>query len=136
MNNGLSQVLTNNNLVSVLDTIKEYQFYLNGQPQPTRAVPTASLSANPTTSAQIALWEVEKTLSTCGKSVRELSQSWSHFVIGRALARYGGVYDLQEVGGASLKQEYTAGVLNKLLITYVGHLRKLIINTEGKRIEL
>jgi len=136
MDNSEADNLTTNNLDTTLDTIKEYQFYINGLPQPTRAVPTTSLSANPPTSAQIALWEVEKTLATCGKDVRELSQSWEHFVIGRALARYGGVYDLQEVGGLSLKQEYTASAINKLLLTYVGHLRKLVINADGKYVEL
>ena len=136
MDNNELNNLTTNNLDTTLDTIKEYQFYLDGLPQPTRAVPTASLSLNPQTSAQIALWEVEKTLATCGKDVRELSQSWEHFVIGRALARYGGVYDLQEVGGISLKQEYTASVINKLLLTYVGHLRKLVITAGGKYVEL
>ena len=136
MDNSEADNLTTNNLDTTLDTIKEYQFYINGLPQPTRAVPTASLSLNPPTSAQIALWEVEKTLATCGQDVRELSQSWEHFIIGRALARYGGVYDLQEVGGLSLKQEYTASVINKLLLTYVGHLRKLVINADGKSVEL
>jgi hypothetical protein len=136
MDNSESQNLTTNNLNTSVDTIKEYQFYLDGMPQPTRAVPTSSLSLNPQTSAQIALWEVEKTLATCGQDVRELSQSWDHFVVGRALARYGGVYDLQSVGGISLKQEYTNPIRNKLLLSYVGHIRKLIINADGKRIEL
>jgi hypothetical protein len=136
MDNSEAENLTTNNLLTTIDTLKEYQFYLNGLPQPTRAVPTSSLSLVPPTSSQIALWEVEKTLATCGKDVRDLSQPWNNFVIGRALARYGGVYDLQEVGGISFKQEYTASILNKLLLTYVGHLRKLVINADGKYVEL
>ena len=136
MDNSEAENLTTNNLLTTIDTLKEYQFYLNGLPQPTRAVPASSLSLLPPTASQIALWEVEKTLATCGKDVRDLSQPWNNFVIGRALARYGGVYDLQEVGGISLKQEYTASAINKLLLTYVGHLRKLVINAEGKYVEL
>ena len=136
MDNGLAQNLTTNNLETTLDTIKEYQFYINGQPQPTRAVPTSSLSANPSTASQIALWELEKTLTTCGVEVRDIDSPQSHFAVGRALARYGGVYNLKDVGGLALKQEYSNATKNKLLVSFVGHLRKLVVNSSGKIVEL
>ena len=136
MDNGLAQNLTTDNLDTTLDTIKQYQFYINGQPQPTRAVPTAILNPPESKASQIALWELEKTLATCGKAVRNLGDGNEHFAMGRALARYGGVYDLKSVGGLSLKTEYSNAVKNKLLLTYVGHLRKLVVNTAGKIVEL
>jgi len=136
MNNGLAQNLTNKNLSTTLDTIKEYQFYINGQPQPTRAVPTSTLSANPATCSQVAMWELEKTLKTCGVEVRDLNAPERHFAVGRALARYGGVYNLKDVGGLALKQEYSNAQENKLLISFVGHLRKLVVNSSGKIVEL
>jgi hypothetical protein len=136
MNNGLAQNLTNDNLDTTLDTIKEYQFYINGQPQPTRAVPTSTLSAVPATCSQVAMWELEKTLKTCGVEVRDLNSPERHFAVGRALARYGGVYNLKDVGGLALKQEYSNAQENKLLISFVGHLRKLVVNSSGKIVEL
>ena len=136
MDNGLPTNLTTNNLKTTLDNIKQYQFYINGQPQPTRAVPTFQYSALLPTISQIALWELEKTLATCKKEVRNLGQPEDNFAIGRALARYGGCYNLKEVGGLSLKQEYTNPTKNKLLLTFVGHLRKLVVNTSGKIVEL
>ena len=133
MNNTLTQNLTNNNLATTLDTIDNYQWYVDGSPQPTRAVSLSSLSNPVSTTAQIALWELEKTLITFGMDVRELDDLDSHLAIGRALARYGGVYDLQDTGIA-LKQEYNTPILNKLMLSFIGHLRTIIINTEGKTV--
>lgn len=136
MDNGLATTLTNDNLGTTLDNIREYQFYINGQPQPTRSVNVSSLSKTQPTASQIALWELEKTFTTCGWDVRELRAPDEHFAIARPFARYGGVYNLKDVGGCALKQEYDAPAENKLILSYVGHLRRLIVNTGGKIVEL
>lgn len=133
MNNTLQQNLTNNNLVSTLDTIDNYQWYVDGSPQPTRAVSLSSFSNAIPTTSQVALWELEKTLTTFGIDVRELDEMGTNLAIGRALARYGGVYDLQD-SGIALKQEYDTPTLNKLMLSYIGHLRTIIISLEGKSV--
>ena len=136
VNNEQAQNLTTANLSTTLDNIQEYQFYINGQPQPTRSVRVADLSKTIPTANQIALWELQKSLSTSGVQVRDLEKPETAFAIGRALARYNGVYNLKEVGGLALKQEYSGSAVNKLLITYVGSLRRLTINSSGKVVEL
>lgn len=136
MNNGLAQTLTNDNLKTTLDNIREYQFYINGQPQPTRSVNVSSLSKTIPTASQIALWELEKSFTTCSWDVRELRLPHSNFAIARPFARYGGVYNLKDVGGCALKQEYDAPTQNKLILSFVGHLRRLVVNTGGKIVEL
>lgn len=136
MNNQNAENLTTDNLSTTLDNIKEYQFYINGQPQPTRAVATDDLSKTIPTCNQVALWELTKSLASSGIGVRKLDAPEKHFAIGRSLAKQGGVYNLKDVGGLALKQEYTGAVVNKLLITYVGSLRRLVVNASGKVVEL
>tara|TARA_R110000824_G_scaffold116072_2_gene267382 strand:- start:54 stop:1778 length:1725 start_codon:yes stop_codon:yes gene_type:complete len=135
-NEGVSDDLWSDTLSPVLDTIKDYQWYVNGIGFPTRAVDLTTLSAAQTTTAQIALWEQEKALSSCGVPVSCLSKQQDHFFLGRALARYNGVYNLREAGGVQLKTTYSNAVLNKLLITYICHIRKVVVSSRGKFVEL
>jgi hypothetical protein len=67
--------------------------------------------------------------------VKQLDYQEENFFIARALARYGTIYNLAEDGNISLRVEYDAPVLNKLMISYVGGLRRLIVNSSGKYIE-
>ena len=94
------------------------------------------LSKTQPTCNQVALWELQKALSTSGVKVRDLEKPETAFAIGRALARYNGVYNLKDVGGLALKQEYSGSTKNKLLITFIGSLRRLTINSSGKIVEL
>ena len=68
--------------------------------------------------------------------VRKLDKPEKHFAVGRSLAKQGGVYNLKDVGGLALKQEYSGAEKNKLLVTFVGSLRRLIVNASGKVVEL
>jgi len=56
-------------------------------------------------------------------------------MICRALARYGSIYNLQKDGNISLRIEYTNPTQNKLMINYIGGLRRLVVNSMGKSIE-
>ena len=136
MNNTLSDDLWSNSLTPVLDTIKDYQWYVNGVGFPTRAVDTTSLSLATPLTAQIGMWEQEKALSSCGVPVSCLTNQNIHFFIGRALARYNGVYNLREAGGIQLKTSYTNPTVNKLLITYICHIRKIVVSSRGKFVEM
>jgi len=135
-NLGLSQSVMNENLETTLDTINNYQFLVNGTGQPTRVVDCSPLVRATPTTAQVQLWEMEKALSSAKNQVRNLKDSHSNFMVARALARYGGVYDLKADGNISLKQVYTNPVENKLIISFISHLRRIKVNKQGLTVEL
>jgi len=135
-NLGLSQSVENDNLDTTLDTIDNYQFIVNGTGQPTRRVDCEPLTRAQPTTAQVQLWEMEKALSSAKNVVRNLKDPQKNFMVARALARYGGVYDLKADGSISLKQDYSAPVENKLLISYVAHLRRISVSKEGLVVDL
>lgn len=128
--------LYNDNFSTVVDTIKDYQFFVNGTGQPTRKVNLETLSNLHPQPSQLALWENEKALASARVPVRDLKNPHQSFMVSRALARYGGVYDLKDDGQISLKQEYSAPTKDKLLISYICHLRRLRVNPEGLVVEL
>lgn len=135
-NLGLSQSVRNDNLLTVLDDINSYQFIVNGAGQPTRRVDCEPLTRATPTTAQVQLWEMEKALSSAKNVVRNLKVPEKNFMVARALARYGGVYDLKADGSISLKQEYGNPILNKLLVSFISHLRRIRVNREGLVVEL
>ena len=139
LENGLSESMENNNLASVLDGVQFYNFYVNGKSQPTRKVSLGRLNNSPSLVEQLALWEVEKSMSTSRVVTRNLQRPEDNFVISRALARYGGVYDLRADGNISLRVEYstsTPPTKQKLFVSYIMGLRRLIVNKDGCRVEL
>jgi len=133
--NNIANSVANNNLDTVIDTAKDYNYLVNNKLQPTRKVPLRQLSQTPARTEQIALFETEKALGAVRIMVKQLDYQEENFFIARALARYGTIYNLAEDGNISLRVEYDAPVLNKLMISYVGGLRRLIVNSSGKYIE-
>jgi len=133
--NNIANSVANNNLDSVIDTAKDYNYLVNNKLQPTRKVPLSMLSQTPPKTEQIALFETEKALGAVRIMVKQLDFQEENFFIARALARYGTIYNLAEDGNISLRVEYDTPVLNKLMISYVGGLRRLIVNSSGKYIE-
>lgn len=133
--NNVANSVANNNLDTVIDTAKDYNYLVNNKLQPTRKVPLRQLSQTPPRTEQIALFETEKALGAVRIMVKQLDYQEENFFIARALARYGTIYNLAEDGNISLRVEYDAPVLNKLMISYVGGLRRLIVNSSGKYIE-
>lgn len=136
MNNGVSANLGNNNLETTLDTLENYQFIVNGTGQPTRRVDTIPYTNAIPTIAQVALWETEKALTSSKIMVRNLKEPHKNFMVARALARYGGVYDLKADGSISLKQEYSNPIETKLMISFIGHLRRIVVSRIGMSVEL
>lgn len=133
--NNVANSVANNNLDTVIDTAKDYNYLVNNKLQPTRKVPLRQLSQTPARTEQIALFETEKALGAVRIMVKQLDYQEENFFIARALARYGTIYNLAEDGNISLRVEYDTPVLNKLMISYVGGLRRLIVNSSGKYIE-
>lgn len=139
LENGLKESMENDNFASVLDGVQYYNFYVNGKSQPTRKVPLGRLNNSPSLVEQLALWEVEKSMSTSRVVCRNLQRPQDNFVISRALARYGGVYDLRADGNISLRVEYstaTPPTKQKLFVSYIMGLRRLIVSKDGCRVEL
>ena len=139
LQNGLKESMENDNFKSVLDGVQFYNFYVNGKSQPTRKVPVGRLNNAIPLVEQLALWEVEKSMSTSRVVCRNLTLPEDNFVISRALARYGGVYDLRADGNISLRVEYstaTPPTKQKLFVSYIMGLRRLIVSKDGCRVEL
>jgi len=137
--------LADEKMVCVLDTIKEYAWFINNQSQPTR--PVNCQRSNYGKYDQLKMWEDEKALTACRLPVRNLDllatdNGGSDYnpvqkftgkgnCFSRALAKFGGCYDLRSDGSIQLRTEYMAPVLNKLMITYIAHLRRIRISSEG-----
>tara|TARA_R110001599_G_scaffold320831_1_gene531200 strand:- start:14928 stop:16781 length:1854 start_codon:yes stop_codon:yes gene_type:complete len=125
------------NFATTLDNIQNYNFIVNGQLQPTRKVLLGRLSNDK--SEQVALWEIEKALSSAKLMVRNLNKQEQQFAIARALARYGGVYNLAADGNISLRCEYSSSnlpVKNKLFTSYIYGLRRIRATKNGLVVEL
>ena len=141
--NGLAENVINNNLASLVDNVKDYNFLIANKQQPTQRVSLSGLS-NPTAGTpiveQVALFETEKALGSSKLAVRNLEHQSDNLVISRSLARYGGVYPLVKDGGFQLRVDYKGAPQNpqknKLFITYVGGLRRLIVGKGGMRVQV
>lgn len=138
LENGVPETASRDNLATVIDNADTYNFYVAGRSQPTRKVSVARLSLAPSLVEQVHLWEVEKAMSTSRIVCRNLVLPEKNFLFSRALARYGGVYDLRADGNISLRVEYsttTPPVKNKLFVSYIMGLRRLIVDKDGVRVE-
>ena len=120
---------------TVIDGCDNYNYIVNQKLQPTRKVNLKLLSQTPAKTAQVALYENEKALGATKVMVSNLDYQEDNFFISRALAMYGNIYDLEADGNISLKIEYTNPQVNKLMITYIAGLRRMIVNRDGMRIE-
>ena len=135
VDNSVAVAIERNNLRTVVDDAQNYNYIVDNQLQPTRKVDLAQLNQVPYRTEQLALFEMEKALSAITIHPRQLDFQQENFMVARALSRYGGVYNLAETGNASLRVEYTNPVKNKLMITFIGGLRRLVINKDGRYIE-
>ena len=130
----LGEALNNDNLATITDNVNNYQYLVNNKLQPTRKVDVVPLTLAPPKAAQVQLWETEKALGASRCRVRNLENSWDNFLIGRALAKYGGVYNLKADGNLGLKVEYdvtTPPTKNKLWINQIASIRRLVVNRDG-----
>jgi len=136
--NGQSESVDKNNLASTVDNANTYSFLVNNKLQPTRAVNVGSLSDTQPVASQTALWETEKALSSSRQLVRNLNEPNKNFMFGRALARYGGIFNAD--GNLSLKVDYknapNGPQHNKLFISYVGGFRRLRVGAMGSSVEV
>jgi hypothetical protein len=125
-----------NNLETITDNASNYNYIIDGKFMPTRKVRLSQLSQGIPKTEQVALFEFEKALSSIRVHPKNLDYQKDNFSFGRALGRYGGVYDLSQTGNASLRVEYSNPLRNKLMVTFVGGLRRLVVSKDGRFVEM
>ncbi len=135
LQNNVAPSVSYNNLNPVIDTASSYNYLVANKLQPTRRVNLGLLSQTPAKTEQVALFECEKALGSCKIMVKQLDHQDTNFFIARALARYGTIYNLAADGNISLRIDYDNPQMNKLMVNYVGGLRRLVVNSSGKFIE-
>ena len=136
VNNSQGLSVTAQNLDTIVDKIKNYNYLIDNKSQPVQRVRLTQLSQVPAKTEQVALFEAEKALSAVKIHPKNLDYQDKNFFVGRHLSRYGGVYNLASTGNASLRMEYdTTSDKNKLMVTYIGGLRRLVVNRNGRFVE-
>ena len=136
LDNSKGNAIQHQNLDTVVDDADNYNYLIDNKLQPTRRVPLKQLSQTVPKTEQVALFEWEKALTAVKIHPKNLDFQDTNFAIGRHLSRYGGVYDLASTGNASLRIQYGNDTnKNKLMVTYIGGLRRLIVNKDGRYIE-
>lgn len=134
INNSLSQRYYHHNLDTIIDDADNYNYLIDNKLVPTRRVRLSQLSQTVPKTEQVALFEAEKSLTSIKIHPKNLDFQEENFFIGRGLGRYGGVYNLASTGNASLRVEYTNPLKNKLMVSYIGGIRRLRINRDGRTV--
>tara|TARA_R110000803_G_scaffold115427_2_gene183924 strand:- start:8718 stop:10505 length:1788 start_codon:yes stop_codon:yes gene_type:complete len=135
INNSLSQRYYHHNLDTIIDDADNYNYLIDNKLVPTRRVRLSQLSQTVPKTEQVALFESEKSLTSIKIHPKNLDFQEDNFFIGRGLGRYGGVYNLAATGNASLRLEYTNPLKNKLMVSYIGGIRRLTINRNGRTVQ-
>jgi len=134
VDNSLSQRYYHKNLDTIIDDADNYNYLIDNKLVPTRRVRLSQLSQTVPKTEQVALFEAEKSLTSIKIHPKNLDFQDENFFIGRGLGRYGGVYNLAATGNASLRVEYTNPLKNKLMVSYIGGIRRLTINRNGRSV--
>ena len=135
IDNSLSQRYYHHNLDTIIDDADNYNYLIDNKLVPTRRVRLSQLSQTVPKTEQVALFESEKSLTSIKIHPKNLDFQEDNFFIGRGLGRYGGVYNLAATGNASLRLEYTNPLKNKLMVSYIGGIRRLTINRNGRTVQ-
>ena len=109
--------------------LKKYSYAIDGKKNPNRDVNTELTTTNTHFISQQATFELQKTLESCGLVVRSLPVK-SSFLIGRALGRYGGVYNLSEKN-LTLRTEFNTNTESLMCLNYLCSLRRLNVSNKG-----
>ena len=123
-------------LTGCWDFMSQYQWFYNGQLNPSRPVQTNVISSKVSVQQQ-PLIELEKALAQANIQPRSFRAIHTNGVIGRALSLQNGTYNT--VGrDFNLQVEYTgtAPVKNKLWHNYVSHMRRIVIKNTDIAIQI
>ena len=115
--------------ISVGDGLKKYSYAIDGKKNPNRDVETGLTTNNAHFINQQSTFELQKALESCGITIRELPVK-KNFLVGRAMGRYGGVFNLKE-HNLTLRTEYESATSSLLCLNYLCSLRRLNVSNKG-----
>ncbi len=124
-------------LVGIADEISDYQFFYNGQLNPSRKVECDKISRRVGVQQQ-QLIELEKALAMSGINPLSFMKYKENFCIGRALALQQGVYNTagRDFNVQCNYQGSRAPVKPKLWCNYVSHIRRLVVQGDAVSIQI
>ncbi len=130
---------TRSGLVGIADKLDNYQVLYDGKLNPTRPV-SCSLTSNRVSIDQQPIIELEKALAMGGVRPLSFSKFRENFVVGRALTLQDGVVDLRG-RDFSLQVQYDSAdagldAKNKLWMSWVAHLRRIVVKGDSIQIEI
>ena len=124
-------------LVGICDEASDYQFFYNGQLNPSRKVDLTKIGRRFGVSQQY-LIELEKALAMSGINPLSFSKFQENFCIGRALALQQGVYN---TSGRDFNLQVNYGTTrtpkkNKLWHNFVSHIRRLVVQGDSVVVQI
>tara|TARA_R110000823_G_scaffold75415_3_gene172563 strand:+ start:645 stop:1709 length:1065 start_codon:yes stop_codon:yes gene_type:complete len=131
---------TRSGLVGIADYIRDYQILYDGKLNPTRPVPCGKISDR-TSIEQQPLIELEKALAMGGIHPLSFAKFRENFCIGRALSLQDGVVDLRGKDFSlqvqyDLPEEGDPAAKNKLWMSWVSHLRRIVVRGDAISLEI
>ena len=116
-----------NSFAGVADNARNYQWVFGTSLQPSRQVELSRYSQALVRPEPLHVSELQKSLININRSVYSLQKIQDHFLIGRAFSKYGQVANLS-TNTLSLRIDYTsAATTQKVINSYVYHLRRLSV---------
>tara|TARA_R100000353_G_scaffold89888_1_gene66469 strand:+ start:6776 stop:8515 length:1740 start_codon:yes stop_codon:yes gene_type:complete len=119
-------------LVGICDELSSVQYQINGKLVPSRPISTKKCATRESIDA-FHLYELEKTLDNAGvvpRSFRKYLENWN---LGRGFATQQGAMDLRDKDLSVLLkyEETTAPTKNKIINSFVFHVRRLVMRGSG-----
>lgn len=122
-------------LEGITDDIKDFQFLYDGRLQPNRRVSLEKTATTKSIDAQHLIL-LDQALSQAGIVGHSFAKFNQNFVIGKPLALGDAVYDGRNKD-FSLQVNYNSGsVKNKLWLSFVHHIRRIVIAGDSVRVEV
>tara|TARA_R100000388_G_C7243702_1_gene163325 strand:- start:817 stop:2604 length:1788 start_codon:yes stop_codon:yes gene_type:complete len=122
-------------LEGITDDIKDFQFLYDGRLQPNRRVSLEKTSTTKSIDAQHLIL-LDQALSQAGITGHSFAKFNQNFVIGKPLALGDAVYDGRNKD-FSLQVNYNSGsVKNKLWLSFVHHIRRIVISGDSVSVEV
>jgi len=130
---------TRSGLVGIADRLNNYQILYDGKLNPTRPV-SCSRTSDRISIDQQPIIELEKALAMGGVRPLSFSRFRDNFVVGRALTLQDGVVDLRG-RDFSLQVQYDSALAgedakNKLWMSWVAHMRRIVVKGDSIMIEI
>ena len=124
-------------LTGCCDFLSSVQYQLNGKLTPSRPVSTRKIATRKSIDA-FHVFELEKSLANAGITPHSFKEFMGNFVLGRGFAIGQGVLDLRDKD-LSVQLNYsesTAPTKNKMMSSFVFHVRRLMIKNGGVSVQL